>query len=241
MSTTVPAIVLPELITIPDGTFLMGGDAGQDCERPVHHVAVSSFRLAATQVTNAEYALFLAGTGRAAPPQWNDPNFGDPQQPVVSVSWCDAGAYCEWLRSVSGQACRLPTEAEWEFAARGGLAGAAFPWGDAPPHTRENYAARWRNGPEPVGTSAPNGYGLFDMCENVHEWCSDWYEAQYYAVSPERDPQGPANGTRKASRGGSWRHHIKIARCSARSSIPPEFRYADYGFRVACDADSSLC
>lgn len=81
--------------------------------------------------------------------------------------------------------------------------------------------------------SEPNGYGLFDMCENVHEWCSDWYDPGYYLVSPRENPLGPENGVRKASRGGAWRHHIKIARCAARSSIPPEFRYADYGFRVA--------
>ena len=90
---------------------------------------------------------------------------------------------------------------------------------------------RWRDGPEPVGQGEPNGYGLFDMCENVHEWCSDWYDPAYYAVSPAENPQGPAHGTRRASRGGAWRHHIKFSRCAARSSIPPEFRYADYGFR----------
>jgi formylglycine-generating enzyme required for sulfatase activity len=111
-----------------------------------------------------------------------------------------------------------------------------FPWGNDPPASRPGYATRWKTGPEPVGQSEPNGYGLFEMCENVHEWCSDWYAAEYYAVSPERNPRGPEEGERKSSRGGSWRHQIKIARCSARSSIPPEFRYADYGFRVACDA-----
>jgi formylglycine-generating enzyme required for sulfatase activity len=73
------------------------------------------------------------------------------------------------------------------------------------------------------------------MCDNVHEWCSDWYAPDYYAVSPERNPRGPETGVRRASRGGSWRHHIKMSRCAARSSIPPEFKYADYGFRVACD------
>ena len=98
---------------------------------------------------------------------------------------------------------------------------------------RADYAARWIEGPEPIATSEPNGYGLYDMCENVHEWCSDWYDPRYYEVSPVEDPKGPESGTRKASRGGAWRHQIKIARCAARSSIPPEFRYADYGFRVS--------
>jgi len=86
-----------------------------------------------------------------------------------------------------------------------------------------------------VGRHAPNGYGLYDMCENVHEWCADWYDAGYYAVAPEGSPCGPVTGARRVSRGGSWRHHIKATRCSARSSIPPSFKYADYGFRVARD------
>jgi len=84
-----------------------------------------------------------------------------------------------------------------------------------------------------VGLYAPNPYGLFNMGDNVHEWCADWYDAHYYARSPERNPQGPAEGSRRASRGGAWRHHVKVSRCAARSSIPPEFKYADYGFRVA--------
>jgi formylglycine-generating enzyme required for sulfatase activity len=130
----------------------------------------------------------------------------------------------------------LPTEAEWERAARGGLEAAEFPWGDEAPMSRPGYYDRWRNGPEPVRQSPPNAYGLYELCENVHEWCSDWFAAGYYAISPARNPQGPEHGSRKASRGGSWRHQIKIARCAARSSIPPEFRYADYGFRVVKSA-----
>jgi formylglycine-generating enzyme required for sulfatase activity len=90
-------------------------------------------------------------------------------------------------------------------------------------------------GPRPVGRRTPNAYGLYDICENVHEWCSDWYAADYYAGSPERNPRGPVTGSRRASRGGSWRHQIQFSRCAARSSIPPEFRYADYGFRIARD------
>ena len=102
-----------------------------------------------------------------------------------------------------------------------------------------DYVTRWQTGPEPVAQYPSNAFGLYDIGDNVHEWCSDWYDPNYYAISPERDPQGPdqspLNPARKSSRGGSWRHHIKVARCSARSSIPPDFQYADYGFRVACD------
>ncbi len=220
---------------IPSGWFFMGSDAGQDVERPAHRVWVDAFRMAATQVTVEEYSRFLEATGSALPPNWGDPNFNDPRQPVTAVSWFEAAAYCAWLSAETHSPYRLPTEAEWERAARGGIEGLLFPWGNEPPASRPGYGERWLSGPEPVGQSPPNAYGLFEMCENVHEWCSDWFAPEYYRTSPERNPQGPEEGARKASRGGSWRHQIKISRSSARSSIPPQFQYADYGFRVACD------
>ena len=202
----------------------MGQNDGRDEERPAHHVKVAPFRLGRCQVTNADYAAFRPFEYRCA------------ELPVTRVSWFDTMEFCQWLTGQWGFPVRLPTEAEWEFAARGGLEQNLYPWGNAPVSSRPRYAERWREGPEPVAESEPNGYGLFDMCENVHEWCSDWYDPGYYAVSPADNPQGPPSGTRRASRGGAWRHHIKIARCAARSSIPPEFRYADYGFRIAADA-----
>jgi sulfatase modifying factor 1 len=224
----------PPLSLIPHGSFLMGSECGQDNERPVHRVQVDAFRLATLQVTNREYRLFVLATGAPPPPFWNDACLCDPRQPVVGVSWFEAVRYCQWLCERTEKPYRLPTEAEWEFAVRGGIEGRAFPWGDASPDSRPHYGERWRTGPEPVGQSQPNAYGLFEVCENVHEWCSDWFDPDYYAVSPASNPQGPASGQRRASRGGSWRHHIKISRCAARSSIPPSFQYADYGFRVAC-------
>ena len=225
-------IAEPSQIRIAAGWFSMGSETGQDVEGPVHRIWVDSFAMAATQVTVAEYARFLDAAGNMPPPNWGDANFNHPQQPVVAVSWFDAVAYCAWLSAMTGSHYRLPTEAEWERAARGGAEGMVFPWGNDPPTSRADYHARWKTGPEPVGQSQPNAYGLFEMCENVHEWCSDWFGADYYSISPDRNPPGPQEGNRKASRGGSWRHHIKISRCSARSSIPPEFKYADYGFRV---------
>jgi formylglycine-generating enzyme len=213
----------------------MGSETGQDNERPVHRVWVDAFGLAPCQVTNSDYADFLAVKASAPPPFWNDSNFNHPQQPVVGVSWFEAVEYCEWLSTTSGGKYRLPTEAEWERAARGEIEGSLFPWGNAPPQTLPDYNQRWKNGPEAVARGAPNSFGLYDICENVHEWCSDWYAPDYYAASPDRNPPGPEAGARRASRGGSWRHHIKVTRCSARSSIPPQFQYADYGFRVACD------
>jgi formylglycine-generating enzyme required for sulfatase activity len=213
----------------------MGSETGQENERPPHRVWVDVFCLAACQVTNSEFARFLDSTGRHPPPFWQDSHFNHPQQPVVGVSWFEAVGYCEWLSRVTGRPYRLPTEAEWERAARAGVDGKRFPWGDEPPESRPEYEKRWKNGPEPTGRYEANGFGLYDICDNVHEWCSDWYQPDYYSVSPEQNPRGPETGSRRASRGGSWRHHIKVARCSARSSIPPEFQYADYGFRLACD------
>ena len=226
-----------KLISIPGGEFRMGQADGRDEERPVHCVSLEPFRLSLYQVTNADYDAFLRSTGHDQPPFRADPNFACPNQPVVGVSWFDAVAYCDWLSSACGLPCRLPTEAEWERAARAGLDQNLYPWGNQPIFERENYHSRWREAPEPVGTSMPNDFGLFDMCENVHEWCADWYDAGYYANSPADNPQGPETGTRRASRGGAWRHHLKISRCAARSSIPPEFKYADYGFRVAADGE----
>ena len=216
-----------DMARISGGEFLMGQDEGRDDERPVHRVTIAPFLLCCFQTTNRHWEAFAKATGRA------NAALPCPTLPVTSVNWFDAVAYCRWLSAQWGRHLRLPTEAEWEFAARGGLEQKLYPWGDQP---RSYAPSRWREGPEPVATTEPNGYGLFDMCENVHEWCSDWYDPLYYAVPPAENPQGPEHGQRRASRGGAWRHHIKCSRCAARSSIPPEFRYADYGFRVAADA-----
>jgi sulfatase modifying factor 1 len=233
------ALIEPCLVSISEGWFLMGSASGEDCERPIHRVWIDSFFLAATQITNAEYACFRSSAASEAPPFWRDRNFNHPQQPVTGVSWFDAHHYCRWLASQTGRAYRLPTEAEWERAARGDLEQNDFPWGNEPPQSLPDYATRWQTGPETVAQYAPNVFGLYNMCDNVHEWCGDWYDPNYYGSSLERNPQGSephsAIGQRKASRGGSWRHHVKVSRCSARSSIPPDFHYADYGFRVACD------
>jgi sulfatase modifying factor 1 len=224
---------MKDMLPIPGGEFGMGQPDGRDEERPLHRVSVAPFLLCRYQVTNADYDAYRRATGRACTRFQGQPDFADPAQPVVGVSWFDAVAYCDWLSRESGGGFRLPTEAEWECAARGGLEQCLYPWGNQPICERAGYQTRWARGPEPVGASAPNGFGLYDICENVHEWCADWYDPEYYAVSPVWNPPGPAIGARRASRGGAWRHHIKIARCAARSSIPPESCYADYGFRVA--------
>jgi formylglycine-generating enzyme required for sulfatase activity len=210
----------------------MGDDNGRADERPAHRVWTGAFEMAMVPITNAQYAEFLSAKGHEPPRFWDDPLFNQPEQPVVGVSWYDAAAYCDWLTALSGRRHRLPTEAEREKAARGGVEGQAFPWGnDAGPDGGRFSQDR----PRPVGLMGPNGLGLYDMAYNVHEWCSDWYDARYYSESPERDPQGSPAGSRRASRGGAWRHSVKLTRGAARSSIPPAFRYNDYGFRVVRD------
>jgi formylglycine-generating enzyme required for sulfatase activity len=225
----------PQCIRIPEGDFLMGCESGQEEEQPVHRVWVDAFEMAIHQVTHRDYALFLAATAIPAPPYWQDPNFDHPDLPAVAVNWWEAVQYCDWLTALMGRRYRLPTEAEWERAARAGREGLLYPWGDEPAAARPEYLARWGGevkAPLPVGLGAPNAWGIYDLCEQVHEWCADWFQRDYYRESPARNPQGPASGERRASRGGSWRHHIKVSRCAARSSIPPAFQYADYGFRV---------
>ena len=224
----------PTLMRIPEGWFGMGCATGRDDEKPVHRVWVDAFDLAACQVTNAEYQCFLTATNSPLPPCWTDANFNDPKMPGVAVSWNETMKYCDWLSQATGKSYRLPTEAEWERAARGGAEGLAYPWGDEPPEQLPDYARRWKSGPEPAGLYRPSAYGLYNLGDNVHEWCADWYDPDYYRHSPEHNPRGPADGSRRASRGGSWRHHIKVSRVAARSSIPPDFKYADYGFRIAC-------
>ena len=219
------------MVTIPEGWFWMGSDNHYRWERPRHQVWLDAFAIAKFAVTRQEYAEFLADTPYPRPPCWNDPAFGCSEQPVVGVSWFAASAYCEWLSKQTGEIYRLPTEAEWEKACRGGLENAAYAWGDESIETIEYFRGDW-NSPRPVGQGPRNGYGLFNMGDNVHEWCIDWYGEQYYAASPERNPAGPEDGSRRVSRGGSWRHQLKASRAAHRSSLPPGYAYTDYGFRI---------
>jgi formylglycine-generating enzyme required for sulfatase activity len=218
-------------VEVPAGSFVMGSAAGRPDESPPHRVTVSGFRLGRTPVTNAQYAPFIAAGRAPAPPWWQTADFAAADQPVVGVTWFDACDYARWLSEPSGRGSwRLPTEAEWEWAARGGLVDAATPWGaELPPGEVPDGPLA---GPWSAGRGKPNGFGLLDMGTIVHEWCLDWYDAGYYASSPALAPGGPEAGERRASRGGSWRHHVRWSSPSARSSLPPGFRYADYGFRV---------
>ena len=183
----------------------------------------AGFLLGRTPVTNREYAPFLAAGGVEVPPWWGQPAFRSPLLPVVGVTWSDAAAFCHWLSSMTGGRWRLPSQAEWSFAACGGLDAPRTAWGDAIPEGEIPEGPL--DGPWETGRGTPNGYGLHDIGTIVHEWCSDWHE-------PAPAPPAPR---RRASRGGSWRHQIRWSGPAACSSLPPEYRYSDYGFRVLCE------
>jgi formylglycine-generating enzyme required for sulfatase activity len=220
----------PDVRPIPGGSFVMGCDSGRPDEAPSHVVTLPAFEMGRTPVTNREYRAFLDATGGAAPPWWDRAGFDGPHQPVVGVTWMEAAAYAEWLSDQNRACWRLPSEAEWERAARGGLPRGACAWGERVPEGEIPSGAL--RGPWPAGRGTPNAYGLFDIGTIVHEWCGDWYRADYYEQSPALSPRGPEEGERRVSRGGSWRHHVRWSPPAARSSLPPTYRYADYGFRV---------
>ncbi len=211
-----------EFVHVPAGRFAMGWEHGHPCERPCHVVWVAAFLIARAPVTNAEYADYLRATGAAPPPFWGSPGFDDPRQPVVGLSWEEATTLATWADA------RLPTEAEWERAARGGIEGRRYSWGDERPEPMPRRLPR-------VGLTPANPLGLTDLSGVCHEWCADWFEDGYYAVSPERDPVGPATGSRRVSRGGAWRHADPWSPVAHRSSLPPGLRYSDYGVRLARD------
>jgi len=229
------AVVVPETVLLPAGTFVMGNDAGRADERPAHPVTLAAFRAGVRPVSNREYAAFVTARAYEPPPFWSLPGFNDPAQPVAGVSWLDAVAYCDWLTDMTGTSFRLPTEAEREYAARGGLEGLDWPWaGDTSGFDAEIATL---NRPHVPDDRCENGFGLLCMADNVHEWCSDWYDATYYRDAAEDAPTGPEGPReRRASRGGSWRHSVKYTRVSARSSLTPSYRYNDYGFRVYASA-----
>jgi formylglycine-generating enzyme required for sulfatase activity len=209
-------------------------DGGCDSDEiPRHHVTLTNgFWLQTTEVTVSQYRRFARATGRQVP---LDPGFtqGD-HHPVVYVTWVDAEAYCRWAGG------RLPTEAEWEYAARGGKEGQIYPWGNYESHEQANY---WETGGRdqwantlPVGSFPANGYGLFDMAGNVYEWCADWYDAGYYSNSPSVDPLGPGSGQGRVLRGGSWDLESRWVRCSERGGSDPAGG-GSYGFRCLRDGD----
>ena len=232
--------ILPLMCRIPAASFLMGDRNGRDDEMPVHQVTLDEFKIAKYPVSNAEYAVFLKKTDHENPKAWSEPRFDRPDYPVCGVSWVDAVSYAQWLSDLTGEMYHLPTEAQREYATRGGHEQLSYPWGNDPIPLEGPYArglsSPLTGGPITLGTPAshePNGFGLYHMADNVHEWTADYYDEHYYERSPQRDPRGPQRSNRRAARGGSWRHDIKYCRCAARSSLGPFKRFTDFGFRLA--------
>lgn len=255
----------PNLARIPAGDFLMGASDVEEDERPVHRVYVSEFFIGRFPVTNDEYARFVAATGHpapvvrgyplialggreelfsgsAAPYAWenNEPPAGHGSHPVVLVRYDDAVAYCRWMSETLARTVRLPTEAEWEKAARAGTEGLRYPWGNEIDATRGNFltdpSTRHLRGTRPTGTYEPNAYGLYDVCGNVWEWVADWYSADYYGLGDNRDPRGPQAGNLRLVRGGSWvNDDVAMLRCAYRHKVPPDTYSYSIGFRMVCE------
>ena len=229
-----PAPVETPMVEVPEGLFVMVSDGTQalEDERPKHQVWLPVFFMDLHEVTTAQYAAFLAATGRPAPWLWETVNLsqhGD--RPVIGVDWHEADGYCRWKGS------RLPTEAEWEKAARG-MDGRLYPWGNkAPDKDLANFAlgARFSYSqvlmPVQSYEAGRSPYGLFNMAGNVWEWVQDWYATNYYDGSPERNPQGPEQGQFKVLRGGSWSDLAKYLLTYGRFKLPPDTKNSYTGFR----------
>jgi sulfatase modifying factor 1 len=222
------------LVLIPGGEFLMGDDSEGDLG-PRHRLLLDPFCIDAHEVTNAEYHAFCLVTGHRPPEFWERSGFrcgpGYPNHPVVGVSWRDAAAYAAWCGT------RLPTEAEWEYAARGGLVGMDWPNGDSLDPSDGNFNKSGLGGPVAVGSYPANGFGLYDMAGNVVEWVADYYDAEYYAWSPPLNPQGPETGRFRVIRGGGWHSGAACNRVHFRNALPENWVDFNVGFRCARDIE----
>jgi formylglycine-generating enzyme required for sulfatase activity len=241
---TITSPIYLELVRVPAGEFLMGSDPSKDKlahheEQPQHRVYVSEFYIGKYPVTIEQYAAFVKATKHRAPKYWKGGRIpsGKENHPVVYVSWDDAVAFCQWLSQETGKTFRLPTEGEWEKAARG-TDGRIYPWGNEWDETRLNSSESGPGNTTPVGQYSPDGdspYGAADMSGNVWEWCADWYDREEYqrrAKSTVRDPQGPKEGASRMLRGGAFTINRRIVRCASRIRPSPPFRGRHPGFRV---------
>ncbi len=228
-----------DMVSIPAGEFTMGrpkltSDDKTNMrphvlldDRPTRKVFVSAFQLEAKEVTQAEYAKFAAATKRRVPYHWQGGKVpaGAADFPVYNVDWSDARDYCAW------KGARLPTEAEWEKAARGGLDSMDYPTGDKLDAKMALFNVQ--TGPGPVGTFPPNAFGLYDMAGGVSEWIADWFGGDYYSRGEDKDPKGPGTGDYKVIRGGAWSDNAKRATVFFRNWVRPTQRTPNIGFRCA--------
>ncbi|MGH9671576.1 MAG: formylglycine-generating enzyme family protein [Bryobacteraceae bacterium] len=195
-------------------------------DRPDHKVWLDAYRMDKTEVTHEQYGSFVKATGHKSPYHWKDGTLYTEvaRVPVYNVDWHDAYAYCRWAGK------RLPTEAEWERAARGGKEGSSYPWGDGKP-TAKLALFDTQTGPGPVAPFPPNGFGLYDMAGGVSEWCADWFDRDYYKRSPERNPTGAESGLYKVIRGGAWSDSAARITVYFRNWVRPTQRTPNVGFR----------
>jgi formylglycine-generating enzyme required for sulfatase activity len=212
-------------VWIPPGNFRMGcSDGDSECspdQSPAHPVTLTKeFWMGRTEVTAAAYRKFAQATGRSGPSSAGD------NHPVVNMDWNDASAYCKWAGG------RLPSEAEWEYAARAGTGGARYGELDRIAWYLENSGGHTN----PVGKKAPNRFGLYDMLGNVWEWCADWYADSYSGSGGQTDPAGPSSGIDRVVRGGSWVVIPRDPRASHRVGLGPRYRSAHSGFRCVREA-----
>jgi formylglycine-generating enzyme required for sulfatase activity len=254
---------MPETVLVPAGPFPMGSTEdnrqADNNERPQHQVVLDAFRIGRYPVTNAQYAGFIErkgyekqdywtkdgwvwreGESITQPGYWEDPRWNQPDHPVVGISWYEAVAYCRWLSQATGQEFRLPTEAEWEKAARGEH-GREWPWGNEFDLQKANTLETGLQRTTPVGQYSPacdSPYGAADMAGNVWEWCQDWFAGDYYQRSPSENPPGPKKGVIRVLRGGSWYNNVDIARCACRGGSYPDSRRDYLGFRVVTSPGS---
>lgn len=226
--------VYEDMALIPAGEYIMGKNTSSPTDwQPEHKVRMNSFYMDRTEVTNRQYYEFCQATKNPLPQFWNMKEFRSgmdfPDHPVVGVSFIDAEKYAAW----SGK--RLPTEAEWEYAARGGLTGKNFPLGDTADSTTINFGRKY-NGPLKAGSFPANGYGLYDITGNAWEWTTDFYDPGYYAVSPTENPKGPQRGRFKVIRGGSWHSGGMCVQTYYRNGLPVSWVDFAVGFRCVKDA-----
>ena len=231
-----------EMVLIPAGPFQMG-DSKNEPEswmkrsRPVHTVELDAFYMDLNEVTVGQFKQFVNLNGYKYGGNWNDVAKYSPgdDYPMVHVNWDDAIAYAKWAGK------RLPTEAEWEYAARGGLIGKRYPLGDEMTDDDANWSNtaigkdKWKYC-SPVGSFEANGYGLYDMAGNVYEWCADWYDEDYYSKSPAKNPPGPDLGSDRVLRGGFWDNYTNTLRVAHRDGTSPFNRINDLGFRCVSTA-----
>jgi len=225
----------PGMALVRGGTYTVGSNSGEDDERPARRVTLDPFYVDVKETTNAEFARFVAATGYEAEGAWRTyASDSRANHPVIAVTWNDAAAYATWAGK------RLPTEAEWEAAARGGLEGRIYPNGDTITAEEANFGALFNRDQRtaPVGSLKPNGYGLYDMAGNVWEWCSDYYSGDAYLRGSTRDPQGPEKGASRVARGGSWNETERALRVSNRLEMTPTLVAPILGFRCAKSVDA---